>query len=110
MKRPQPATPDDVDQIVQQWVGIGTYLVLVRLDQMEKDIMATLADLVADDTQLEGEVAAIITELQNVEAQLAALQASGLTAEQQAQVDQVASSLTTLTSNIQAALPAPPTP
>ncbi len=101
-------THHDTDD--EELLGILAYILLVRIDQMETHIMATLSDVLADDAQLEGEVAQIITTLTDVEAQLAALQTSGLTPEQQAQVDQVATSLSTLNANITAALPAPPTP
>ena len=98
------AQTTEIDQHIQYWLGIATYLVLARIDQMEKHIMATLDDVVADEQALETLSAQIITALTNLEN-------SGLTPAQQAQVDAVAAGLSQINANITAALPpAPPTP
>lgn len=95
---------------VQYWAEVLDWDLRVRLDQMEKKLMATLAEAVAADEQLLQDVQAIETQLSSVEAQLAALQSAGLTAEQQAQVDQITTDLTNMHASILGALnpPAPP--
>ena len=81
------------------------------LDTRLRSIMATLADLTAEDSALNDEVNAVIAALQNQAALIAQLQAAigsgNLTADQQATVDNLFGQLTTQHDEIAAAL-APP--
>ncbi len=78
--------------------------IALDLHGMETRIMATLAELLADDNDLAAEVAQLIAAF---EAVIAAQQAGTLTAEQQAVVDEADATLQTTKASVVAALTPP---
>lgn len=91
------------------------WAIALVLDKQEQ-MMATLDDLTADDTELTTEVAQILTLVQTLQAQVAALQNSGLTQAQQALLDAADATVKQVDAQLAAGLqtvngtPAPPAP
>lgn len=104
---------------VQFWVGIATFLILTKIQEQEKQIMAladTLAELQAEDTELAADVTALVTaitsesaQITDLQAQIAALTAAGsATPEQLAALQTVADDLAATHATAAAAVPAAP--
>jgi len=104
----------------QFWGGVIAYLILTRLEQMEKQIMAladTLAELQAEDTELAADVTALSGALTANTTQIAALQqqiadltaaGAGATPEQLAALQTVADDLANTHNAAVALVPAAP--
>jgi len=104
----------------QFWSGVIAYLILTKLEQMEKQIMAladTLAELQAEDTELAADVTALgaaisasSTQIADLQKQIADLTAAGTgaTPEQLAALQTVADDLANTHNAAVALVPAAP--
>ncbi len=84
--------------LLKFWLGVSTFLILSKLEEMDTHIMATIQEILDDETTETADLATLVTVVQglqqsvtDLQALVAELQASagGLTPEQQSALDAI---------------------